>query len=96
MCEESIQIVDEIVGSADHMNDLRSELALEMVENMREMLKKLKVCYNLNEEITPAQKREIAVLYTNAKDTVLSYDAAVDDFKYSHLFGSSSKWKGFR
>lgn len=77
-----MQILEDILVNSQHSNDLRSEFALEIVENIRQILKKLKVCYNLNEEITAAQKREIAVLYTNAKELVLGYDTAVDDFRY--------------
>lgn len=67
--------------NAQHANDLRSELALEISENLREMMKRLKVCFNLNHEITKDQKREIAVVYINTKETVLSYDQAIEDFK---------------
>lgn len=69
------------MANAQHMNDLRSELSLEISDNLREMMKRLKVCFNLNHEITKDQKREIAVVYISTKETIQTYDQALSDFK---------------
>lgn len=84
--KESCMLMDDIITNAEHLNELRSEISIDIIDNHTHNLKKLKrIVTNKEVDQPKAELYKLGVLYQTLKRQCRDFFDIVDAFKTNNM-----------
>lgn len=84
--KESCVLMDDIITNASHLNELRSEVAVDIIDNHTHSLKKLKrICTNNEIELPKEELNKLGIQYQTLKRQCQHFYQIVDEFKANNM-----------
>lgn len=78
--------MDDIITNATHINELRSEIAMDIIDNHTHSLKKLKKIVTSNDDkLSKSELNKLGVLYQTLKHQIKDFYFIVDAFKINGM-----------
>jgi len=79
-------LMDDIITNATHINELRSEVAMDIIDNHTHSLKKLKkFVLSKDNKLSKSELKKLGVLYQSIKRQLKDFYFIVDAFKFNGM-----------